>query len=264
MPSIIHLFTVPQIPIGKPGHVVLVSLVATIMFSSGYRTPIINREAIQVLFLTIGSILAVAVVAGILICIPEFVNGGHDSRRHHRRRGRGRQRTRYGNNNNKRLDQSMERLNQNEYPSFSTNARSSSPNTISNSSRKKSPSMPPLSSQPRGRAPVTPTQRNRSKRRLSSPPSLPSQESLSHILNPIAERKLEDLMDFDDYWWRELDSRTQYYALILGYTQATWDDDYELDDLPCEDWDWDEMTTEQQAAAQHFGYTQATWDDGAY
>jgi len=71
-------------------------------------------------------------------------------------------------------------------------------------------------------------------------------------------------MDFDDYWWRELDSRTQYYALILGYTQATWDDDYELDDLPCEDWDWDEMTTEQQAAAQHFGYTQATWDDGAY
>jgi hypothetical protein len=67
-------------------------------------------------------------------------------------------------------------------------------------------------------------------------------------------------MDYDDYWWRELDSRTQYYALILGYTQATWDDDFDLDDLPCEDWDWDEMTLEQRAAAQHFGYDKESWD----
>ena len=68
-------------------------------------------------------------------------------------------------------------------------------------------------------------------------------------------------MDFDDYWWRELDSRTQYYALILGYTQVTWDDDFDIEELPCEDWDWDEMTKEQKAAAQHFGYTEETWSD---
>eukprot|EP00531_Pseudo-nitzschia_arenysensis_P013210 CAMPEP_0116126614 /NCGR_PEP_ID=MMETSP0329-20121206/6422_1 /TAXON_ID=697910 /ORGANISM="Pseudo-nitzschia arenysensis, Strain B593" /LENGTH=196 /DNA_ID=CAMNT_0003620701 /DNA_START=273 /DNA_END=865 /DNA_ORIENTATION=+ len=79
--------------------------------------------------------------------------------------------------------------------------------------------------------------------------------------NPIAERKLEDLMDYDEFYWGELDSRTQYCALILGYTPATWDEDFDLDDLICEDWDWDEMTKEQKAAAQHFGYTKETWSD---
>ena len=98
------------------------------------------------------------------------------------------------------------------------------------------------------------------KRRYSSPPSLPSQTSTlsQYCLNPIVENKLEDSYD---YWWDELDSRTQYYALILGYTQVTWDADYELDDLPCEDWYWDEMTKEQKAAAQHFGYSKETWVD---
>ena len=92
--------------------------------------------------------------------------------------------------------------------------------------------------------------------------SLPSQRTLSQdCLHPIKERKLEDLPDYDDDWWYELDSRTQYYALILGYTQVTWDEDHELDELPCEDWYWDEMTIEQRAAVQHFGYNKETWTD---
>ncbi len=68
-------------------------------------------------------------------------------------------------------------------------------------------------------------------------------------------------MDYADCYWRELDSRTQYYALIMGYTQRTWDKDFELDDLVCEDWDWDEMTKEQKAAATHFGYNEETWNE---
>mmetsp|Transcript_24146 Transcript_24146/g.52904 ORF Transcript_24146/g.52904 Transcript_24146/m.52904 type:complete len:158 (-) Transcript_24146:818-1291(-) len=156
-----------------------------------------------------------------------------------------------------------------------------------NSSRQKSPSMPPLPIRSRannsssniddsnaanydntpGRVPVSSTssaqRSSKSPRRHSLPPSLPSQALTqnSNCLNPIVERKLEDLMDFDDYWWRELDSRTQYYALILGYTVAAWDEDLSLDDLPCEDWDWEDMTNEQKAAAQHFGYSQETWED---
>ena len=319
MPSPVALISVPQILLGKPGHVAVVSLAATIVFSSGIRPPIINHEALQVLALTIGSILAVAVVAGVLICIPDFVNGTHRSR--HRRRGRARHRTRHGQNSNgngdgngsgdvnvngsgnqfRRSSRSRERLNQNDYPHPSSTVKSYSSNTTAtSSSRKETPSMPPLPTTPRtnnsssnnnrnsnrnsnsnsgssqpprtntndvtanfkttpGRVPVSID----SQRRNSSPPCLPSQAaSLSqYCLNPIVERKLEDLLDYDDYWWRELDSRTQYYALILGYTQVTWDDDFELDDLPCEDWDWDEMTKEQKAAAHHFGYDEATWTD---
>ena len=87
-----------------------------------------------------------------------------------------------------------------------------------------------------------------------SPQAKPKHQS---SLNPIVERKLEDEYD---YWWYELDSKTQNYAMILGYTQYTWDNDYELEDLPCEDWYWDEMTEEEKAAAQHFGYSKDEWD----
>mmetsp|Transcript_5285 Transcript_5285/g.11057 ORF Transcript_5285/g.11057 Transcript_5285/m.11057 type:complete len:278 (+) Transcript_5285:251-1084(+) len=249
--------------------------------STSYGKALLNHEAFQVLALTLASIVSVSIVAGILICIPDTMNGRHRSRTR-RSRGRRRHRTRHHNiQNYRRSSRSRERLNQNEYPSSSsTTIKSvSSDTTTTTSSRKKAPSMPPLPITPRmsgsgsgsnkknntpGRVPVSgpSAQRTASPRRYSSPPSLPSQAQLSHFcLNPIVERKLEDLMDYDDYWWRELDSRTQYYALILGYTQMTWDDDFDIDDLPCEDWDWDEMTKEQKAAAVHFGYNEETWTD---
>jgi hypothetical protein len=64
-----------------------------------------------------------------------------------------------------------------------------------------------------------------------------------------------------DYWWEELDSQTQYFALLLGYTPQLWDADYELEDLECEDLSWEELTKEQQAAATFFGYTEQEWDE---
>jgi len=271
MQSAIALLVIPHIPKGMSGQIAVASVVATICLFSGYTAPIMNHEAFQVLALTIFSIVAVAVVAGILICIPDFVDGNHRTRR----RGRGRTRTRQGNNSNNSRQSNWfrERLNQNNYPSAST-TKSQSMNSTTSASRKKTPSMPPLSpagtsggstsKNAPGRVPVSglSTPRKISPRRFSSPPALPSPTNPSqYSLNPIVERKLEDLMDYDDYWWRELDSRTQYYALILGYTQVTWDDDFELDDLPCEDWDWEEMTKEQKAAAQHFGYTRESWSE---
>ena len=76
-------------------------------------------------------------------------------------------------------------------------------------------------------------------------------------MTAIEEHKMED--EFD-YWWDELDSQTQYYALLLGYTPQLWDADYELEDLECEDLSWDELTKEQQQAAIFFGYTEGEWD----
>ena len=94
--------------------------------------------------------------------------------------------------------------------------------------------------------------------RDASPVSNPNNHSSQQNLNSIEEKELEDEWD---YWWHELDSKTKYYALILGYTQYTWDNDYELEDLPCEDWDWEEMTSEQKAAAQYFGCTEDNWEE---
>jgi hypothetical protein len=76
-------------------------------------------------------------------------------------------------------------------------------------------------------------------------------------LNSILEHQLEDQFDC---WWKELDSQTQYFALLLGYTPQTWDADLELEDLECEEWEWNDLTPEQQAAAIYFGYTQQEWD----
>lgn len=103
---------------------------------------------------------------------------------------------------------------------------------------------------------------------LRPPPALLGQHSSSshndhHLrsstpsLNSISENHMEDEFDI---WWHELDSQTQYFALLLGYTPKTWDADCELEDLECEDWDWNQLTTEQQAAATYFGYSQRDWD----
>mmetsp|Transcript_6652 Transcript_6652/g.16359 ORF Transcript_6652/g.16359 Transcript_6652/m.16359 type:complete len:255 (-) Transcript_6652:581-1345(-) len=250
---------VSKTPFGIPGQIAVASLTAVILCSSTGSSSFLKHEALQVLGLTLVSIVGVAVVAVILIAIPDFVNGRHRSHHRGRKRERGRLRTRQDGqiNYRRQMSRSRERFNQNDYPSSaSATSKSVSSQSTSSSSRKKNPSMPPLNfKNTPGRVPI-----NNSVRRFSSPPRLSSQSSLSqYCLNPIAERKLEDLLDYDDYWWRELDSRTQYYALILGYTQVTWDDDFDIEEMPCEDWDWDEMTNEQKAAAQHFGYTKETW-----
>lgn len=82
--------------------------------------------------------------------------------------------------------------------------------------------------------------------------------SSSPPLQSIQEQIREDQFDC---WWDELDSQTQYYALILSYTKETWDRDFELEDLPCEDWYWEEMSQEQKTAAAYFGYSEETWDE---
>lgn len=234
---------------------------------SGLGCHIIHHQTIQVLAMTLASIIAVAVAAAFLICIPDFLHGSNKPRR--RERGRTRCRSsRRSKASSQSQQSSKEGCNHSEHQIHSTDC-------LATSSRGKTPSMPPLPIDPRSARLVNSksttglhqvsskqTHRTLPARRYSSPPCLPLQDSNSqHSLNPIAERKLEDLSDYDEFYWRELDSRTQYYALILGYTPATWDDDFDLDDLICEDWDWDEMTKEQKAAAQHFGYTEETWSD---
>jgi len=69
---------------------------------------------------------------------------------------------------------------------------------------------------------------------------------------------LEDKLDV---WWSEVDPETQKHAEALTYTQQFWDEDYYLEDLPCDAWYWKDMNEEQKAAARHFGYTPSTWDE---
>lgn len=65
-------------------------------------------------------------------------------------------------------------------------------------------------------------------------------------LNPIEERL--------DIWWDEVDSDTQKYAIALGWDKSKWDDEWEIQDLPCEHLYWKELTEEQKTAARYFGY----------
>ena len=277
------------------GRFVVASIVAVVAVFFG-RCYTIKIEVLQILGLSLVSIIAVGIVAGILIYItPDVINSKTDKKHGtFNRRGRTRHRSR--------------------------------------DAIKKVPSLPPRPSHPRttnsnyfnynsttGRVRSS----NSRYRRYSSPPSLGRSLSQQSTLNPIAERRLEDLPDYDDYWWRELDSRygynclvpscviisfcfycrcycfwiiiiisafpfcnsgflvsmailsltnlttfitavifgvfyyldwyyfflllllllmhcshfiirTKYYALILGYTQPTWDEDHELYDLICE------------------------------
>mmetsp|Transcript_31650 Transcript_31650/g.35437 ORF Transcript_31650/g.35437 Transcript_31650/m.35437 type:complete len:335 (+) Transcript_31650:48-1052(+) len=308
-------------PLSILGHFVVVSFAVIISYFSGCYRSLISYEVFQVLALSLGSIIGVAIVAGVLIYIPDVIDGrirsendkknrkrdrrnrNHRNSHHHHNRGRTLHRS--GDQDHGLSHNSNNNSNSKNLHKHSTTTTwgggSASKIKYSSSSHVTSSLLPPRPSQPRtinsnnyntniitdrvyhqlssnyrqrsrsrsrslssrsGSGSSSSSSRNSNKRRYSSPPSLPSQRSLSQdCLNPIKERKLEDLPDYDDDWWYELDSRTQYCALILGYTQVTWDEDHELDELPCEDWYWDEMTIEQRAAAQHFGYNKETWTD---
>ena len=63
-----------------------------------------------------------------------------------------------------------------------------------------------------------------------------------------------------DLWWDDVDEETKKYAHVLGWDHHKWDDDWEIEDLPCEHWNWNDMTNEQQEAGRHFGYGRGTWD----
>ena len=47
-------------------------------------------------------------------------------------------------------------------------------------------------------------------------------------------------------------------AKTLGYTKKLWDKDEEP---PTNDKDWEELTTEEQEAALVLGFTEDSWDD---
>jgi len=71
-------------------------------------------------------------------------------------------------------------------------------------------------------------------------------------MSPI-EKKL-------DIWWDDADDETKRLAQVLGWDKHKWDDDWAIEQLPCEHWWWRDMTEEQQKAARHFGYGRGTWD----
>jgi hypothetical protein len=72
-------------------------------------------------------------------------------------------------------------------------------------------------------------------------------------MNPLATK-------FEIYW-SECDQKTKDEAVVLGYNQENWDDDWYPEDLPCNEWSWSTMTDAQKKAAMYFGYTQSTWDE---
>ena len=273
MPATAPKSTTANFDSNMAGQVAVASLAIVIALSSGYGTQIMNNEAFQVFALSVGSILAVAVAASILICIPDLLHARNRSRRQGRRRGT-RHRGQKGSKSSKRKERVIPKDTSSNTSVLTHHSQSTHSTLSMNSSTKKSPLMTPLTPQSRYNRPPstkgTPSlvsvsdDSTRCKplpRQFGSAPSLQRHESSASLqsLDPIAEHKGEE--DYVDCYWRELDSRTQYYALIMGYTQRTWDKDFDLDDLVCEDWDWDEMTKEQKAAATHFGYNKETWNE---
>lgn len=68
----------------------------------------------------------------------------------------------------------------------------------------------------------------------------------------------------DSDCWANLSKEARGAALILGYTEAIWDND---GSAPSEEKDWDELSPREQSAAQTLGYTMKKWngedDDGS-
>jgi hypothetical protein len=64
-----------------------------------------------------------------------------------------------------------------------------------------------------------------------------------------------------DIWWSEASEDTKKHAGVLGWDQEKWDDDWMIEDLPCEHLYWKDLSEEQKAAAKHFGYNKALWDE---
>lgn len=82
----------------------------------------------------------------------------------------------------------------------------------------------------------------------------PEKQAAVFLNLKLIEKKL-------NVWWSDLDKPTMDHAAALGWSQATWDDDYEIVDLAVDKVYWKDLTAPQQAAALHFGYTKATWDE---
>lgn len=63
---------------------------------------------------------------------------------------------------------------------------------------------------------------------------------------------------YDDYSWTKLPRKAQDAATVLGYTQATWDDD---GIPPSAEKEWKQLSLREQRAASVLGYSQPTWDE---
>lgn len=72
-------------------------------------------------------------------------------------------------------------------------------------------------------------------------------------MNPIDEKL--------DIWWSETDDETKAHAAALGWDQHKWDDDWAIQDLPCEHIYWKDLSDEQKDAAIFFGYSRSLWDE---
>jgi len=67
-----------------------------------------------------------------------------------------------------------------------------------------------------------------------------------------------DVVDYNDYYWKELPESAQKAAEVLGYTQAMWDK--ETGCPACENKSWRRLSQAEQNAAKVLGYNQVKWD----
>lgn len=69
------------------------------------------------------------------------------------------------------------------------------------------------------------------------------------------DTRSDDSSDSD--CWANLSKEARSAAVILGYTEALWDND---GSAPSEEKDWDELSPREQSAAQTLGYTMKKWN----
>ena len=70
------------------------------------------------------------------------------------------------------------------------------------------------------------------------------------------------MMDLSNEDWLELPNDMKNAAISLGYTQETWDETMDDDEIMPFDKKWNELTnTQQDAVSRLFGYNPETWDE---
>lgn len=67
-----------------------------------------------------------------------------------------------------------------------------------------------------------------------------------------------EVVDYNDYNWKELPKSVQKAAEVLGYNQNMWD--RETESPACESKSWRRLTQAERDAATAIGYNQAKWD----
>ena len=94
----------------------------------------------------------------------------------------------------------------------------------------------------------------------SSERSIPENINVMSVIPEDKEVTVSEVVNYDNYDFKDLPDEVKEAARYLGYTSSIWDDD---GTIPIYNNDWDDLTIEEQNAARVLGYSRDKWDHGS-